>query len=350
MPTRFTRSTVAALAALLMAVLSACSGAGDSAGDAAGGSVASPRGQAASKAPAKALTRGTCWDDQQLAQALGASGFAAWVKKYAGGDATLGASMRDDAAFTGQVDCAKPHALELYDVVSLAPALTARITSYAALLDQTSALYRQVRDQVNDRCLAASAYGRAQRAAGGLPVQLGPSLSATGGLHVAWDPFPADLWGQGQKKFVCTFEQDRPGTLRFAQLTTKAVPVAARVCLNTPARYLPCTGRHQAEDVAEMILNTAIESGRINGSKAVRKGPQGPYVALSDAEYATLDKVCQTFLRSVSSGRAGVTAKAYPGSVAQWPTKTGAYVASCFAVKPFGDPPPPYVGTVFDRS
>ncbi len=349
MPTRFTRSTVAALAALLMAALTACSGA-DNAKDAADGSVASPLRQAASQAPEKALTRGTCWDDQQLAQALGAAGFSAWVQKYAGGDATLGASMRDDAAFAGRVDCAKPHALELYDVVSLTPALTARITSYAALLDQTSALYRQVRDQVNDRCLAASAYGRAQRAAGGLPVQLGPSLSATGGLHVAWDPFPADLWAKGHKKFVCTFEQDRPGTLRFAQLTTKAVPSAARVCLNTPARYLPCSGRHQAEDVAEMILNTAIDSGRINGRTAVRTGPQGKYVALSDAEYATLDKVCTTFLRSVSSGRAGVTARAYPGSVAQWPTTTGAYVASCFAVKPFGDPPPAYVGTVFDKS
>ena len=346
MPTRFTRSTVAALAALLLTALTACSGGGDTAGD----PVASPRGQAASKAPEKALTRGTCWDDQQLAQALGTDGFAAWVAKYAGGDAALGESMRDDAAFTGQVDCAKPHALELYDVVALTPALTARITSYAALLDQDSALYRQVRDQVNDRCLAASPYGRAQRAAGGLPVQLGPSLSATGGLHVAWDPFPADLWAKGQKKFVCTFEQDRPGTLRFAQLTTRAVPVAARVCLNTPARYLPCSGRHQAEDVAEMILNTAIESGRINGRKAVRNGPQGRYVALSDAEYATLDKVCRTFLRTVSSGTSGVTARAYPGSVAQWPTNTGAYVASCFAVKPFGDPPPPYVGTVFDRS
>ena len=66
---------------------------------------------------------------------------------------------------------------------------------------------------MNDRCLAGSPYGEAQRKAGGLPVQLGPSLNIDGGLHVAWDPFPADLWAKGQRKFVCTFEQDEPGTL-----------------------------------------------------------------------------------------------------------------------------------------
>ena len=52
-------------------------------------------------------------------------------------------------------------------------------------------------------------------------MQLGPSLNPRSGLHVAWDPFPADLWAEGQKKFVCTFEQDRPGTLAFADLTTR---------------------------------------------------------------------------------------------------------------------------------
>ena len=49
-------------------------------------------------------------------------------------------------------------------------------------------------------------------------MQLGPSLNVDGGLHVAWDPFPADLWAKGQQKFVCTFEQDEPGTLAFADL------------------------------------------------------------------------------------------------------------------------------------
>ena len=62
-----------------------------------------------------------------------------------------------------------------------------------------------------------------------------------------------------------------PGTVRFADLTTKKLPVAARVCLNTPRKYVPCSRRHQAEDIAEMVLNTAIEKGQITGKKAVRR-------------------------------------------------------------------------------
>jgi hypothetical protein len=307
-----------------------------------------PQRESAADKPVKTLSAGTCWSDEQLPQALGDQGFRAWVDKYADGEAALGDAMRDDAAFTQEIDCADPHSLELYNVVEVSPGLAAQVKDYADLLDQKSMLYRKVRDEVNDRCMAQSAYGRAQRKAGGLPVQLGPSLNVDGGLHVAWDPFPADLWNDGQKKFVCTFEQDTAGTLRFADLTTSRTPVAARVCLNTPGTYVHCEKKHQAEDIAEMILNTAIEKGQVNGAKAVRKGARGPYVALSDAEYAKLDKVCQTLLESVSRAKGGVEGRAYPGSAKQWPTESGAYVASCFALKPF-DPPPPIRGTVFDK-
>jgi hypothetical protein len=326
-----------AVVVLLIGTLAGCSG-----------DHAAPARKSTADQPVKTLTAGTCWGDQQLPGVLGGKAFSAWVDKYAHGDATLGNAMRDDAAFTQEIDCSEPHSLELYDVVAVSPQLTAQIKEYADLLDQKSQLYRQVRDQVNDRCMAGTAYGLAQRKAGGLPVQLGPSLNVNGGLHVAWDPFPADLWAKGQKKFVCTFEQDRPGTLEFADIATRQVPIAARVCLNTPGTYLPCSGRHQAEDIGEMILNTAIEKGQIDGKKAVRTGAKGHYVALSDAEYARLDKVCQTLLTSVSTTRGGVVGRAYPGSASQWPTDSGAYVASCFALKPY-EPPPPIKGTVFNR-
>jgi hypothetical protein len=322
--------------AVVLLVLAGCSG-----------SSAAPERESTGEKPVKTLATGTCWGSQQLPDALGAKGFAAWVDKYAGGDSGLGEAMRDDAAFTQQIDCSKPHSLELYNVVEVSPQLTSQL-SYSDLLDQKSALYRKVRDQVNDRCMAGTAYGRAQRKAGGMPVQLGPSLNVKGGLHVAWDPFPADLWAKGQKKFVCTFEQDQPGTLRFADVATSKIPITARVCLNTPGTYLPCSRRHQAEDIGEMILNTAIDDGQINGKKAVRTGAKGTYVALSDAEYAKLDRVCQTLLQSVSTTKGGVTGRAYPGSAAQWPSESGAYVASCFALKPF-EPPPPIRGTVFNR-
>jgi hypothetical protein len=325
--------------AVVLLVLAGCSG---------GGGTAAPKRESTGHEPVRTLTAGTCWGSQQLPDALGVKGFADWVEKYAHGNSTLGEAMRDDAAFSNEIACAEPHSLELYNVVAVSPRLTAQIKDYSQLLDQKSPLYRKVRDQVNERCMAGSAYGAAQRKAGGMPVQLGPSLNVKGGLHVAWDPFPADLWAKGQKKFVCTFEQEQPGTLRFADVATSKVPISARVCLNTPGTYLPCNRRHQAEDIGEMILNTAIATGQINGTKAVRTGAKGKYVALSDAEYAKLDQVCQTLLESVSTRKSGVVGRAYPGSAAQWPSDSGAYVASCFALKPY-EPPPPIRGTVFNR-
>ncbi|SDT03549.1 hypothetical protein SAMN04488570_3352 [Nocardioides scoriae] len=327
---------------LLLVLTTACGGSGDDA-------PAAPRSSAsASPEATRELRAGTCWGDQQLPQALGEEGFTAWSEKYAGGDADLAESMRDDAALTDEVDCDRAHALELYDVVELPAALDRRVTSYADLLDQDSALHDRVRDQVNDRCLAGSTYGRAQRRAGDLPVQLGPSLAPDSGLHLAWDPFPADLWEQGQRKFVCTFEQDEPGTLAFADLATRRTPVGARVCLDTPGRSVACRQPHQGEEIGEMILNTAVARGDVQGERAVRTGTDGRYVALSDAEYARLDRVCQTLYRTVSTGREDIVGRAYPGAVDQWPNDQGVYVASCFAVDGL-DPLRKVRGTVFDR-
>lgn len=316
-----------------------------------GGDDMAPKRRSTADAPVRTLTAGTCWGAEQLPEALGAEGFDAWVEKYAGGDSARGDSMRDDAAFAKEIGCAEPHSLELYDVVEVAPALTDQVRDYADLLDQKSQLYRRIRDQVNDRCMADTPYGQAQRKAGGLPVQLGPSLNVDSGLRLAWDPFPADLWAKGQHKFVCTFEQDQPGTLRVADLTTRKVPITARVCLNTPAKYVSCSGRHQAEDIAEMILNTAIEKGQINAKRAVRKGTSGAYIALSEPEYAKLDRICQTLLESVSRGTARIKAQVYPGAASQWPTDKGVYLASCFAVEPVSEPLPFLPGgTVYNRS
>jgi len=334
------RVLLLAVAVLVLGTLAGCGGSDQQA----------PERHSTPDATARTLAKGTCWSDEHLPEALGSKGFDAWVQKYAGGDAVLGDSMRDDAAYAKKIDCAVPHSVELYDVVEVSPQLTARITDYADLLDQKSELYRLVRDQVNDRCMAGSPYGRAQRRAGGLPVQLGPSLNVDGGLRLTWDPVPADLWARGQHAFVCNFEQDRPGTVRFADLATRKVPITARVCLNTPSTYVSCSDRHQAEDIGEMMLNTAIQKGQIAGRQAIRKGPQGSYVQLPDAQYARLDKVCQTLLRTVSTPRKNVRAQAYPGAASQWPTGKGVYLASCFALEPVSDPPP-YLpgGSVFDR-
>ena len=338
---------LALLVVLALVTLSGCGGNGPPKSPQVDSRVKAPD-KAQEKAPEKVLAKGTCWDDAHLPDALGEPAFADWVKAYAGGDPALGKYMRDDAAFSNRTDCAAPHSLELYNVVRLAPSLDAAVKKYADLLDHKSALYRKISAQVSSRCLAASPYGRAQRKAGGIDVELSPWLGAAAGLHLAWDPFPADLWEKGQRRFVCTFQQDKPATLGFADVTTAKVPIAARVCLNTPRKYRSCKGEHQAEVIGELTLNKAIAKGQVAGRKAISKGPDGDFVVLSDPQYAKLDKVCQTFLDLVSDVGGGVAARAYPGEVSQWPTKEGDYVASCFALKPF-EPPPMITGTVFDR-
>lgn len=330
------------LAALLLAlVLSGCSGGSET-----------PEATEPAPEPPRQLAAGTCWTDTQLPAALGEEGFAALVEEHAGDDPerrdARAEAMRDDAAFTEEVDCAEPHALELYAVVGLPRSLDRRISSYADLLDQDSALHGLVRDAVNQRCLADSAWGRAERKAGAPRVQLGPALAEDGGYALAWDPFPAEMWEDGQRRFVCTFEQEEPGTVMFADLRTDRLPQRARVCLDVPGTTVPCGRPHQAEEIGEMILNAAVAGGAIDARRAVREGDDGRYVALSEREYARLDRACEVLYRAVSTGRPDVEAQAFPGSVDQWPNDEGVYVASCFALKPF-DPPPKFRGTVFDR-
>lgn len=332
-----TRFALPVVAALL--VLTGCSG-------------SSPDDDAAPTAepttPRAELTAGTCWTAEQLPQALGGDGFADWTAEYADGDERLAEAMKDDASFREQVDCAEPHALELYAMVGLPPALDRRVSSYADLLDPTTPLAGRVRDAVNARCLADSVWGRAQSAADAPAVQLGPALRSDGGLRLAWDPVPADLWADGQRQFVCTLEQASPGTLMFDDLATAEVPTSERVCLDIPGRQVPCGRPHQAEEIGEMVLNTAIADGDIDARRAERRGGDGPYVALSDREYERLDAACSALLSRVSTGRPDLEAQSFPGAVDQWPTDDGVYVASCFALKPF-DPPPKFRGTVFDR-
>lgn len=332
-----TRLALPVAAALLL--LGGCSGSSSDDDPAPSAEASTPRAE---------LAAGTCWTDEQLPEALGADGFADWTEQYADGDDRLAEAMLDDASFNEQVDCAEPHALELYDVVGLPPALDRKVTSYADLLDRTTPLSRKVRDAVNGRCLAGSVWGQAQRASDAPAVQLGPALKSDGGLRLAWDPVPADLWADGQRQFVCTLEQASPGTVMFDDLATKAVPQRERVCLDIPGRQVPCGRPHQAEEIGEMVLNTAIADGAIDADRAKRRGGDGPYVALTDAEYARLDKACTALLSRVSTGRPDLEAQSFPGAVDQWPNDDGVYVASCFALKPF-DPPPKFRGTVFDK-
>lgn len=332
-----------ALLTVLLLVLSACGGNGS------GGtkpSAAKPRPTAAKQ---MVPTKGSCWSAEHLPAALGEKGFAALAKKYAGTEQKRVEALRDDAAFTEPKDCAAPHELEVYNVVSISPALAAKVTSYTDLLDRDSALYREIRNEVNDRCVAGTPYARAERDAGNMPAQLAPALAAESGLHLAWDPVAPGLWEGGQRQFVCTFEQEQPGTVRFADLATRRAPAQARVCVKNADDYVPCSEPHTAEAIGEMILNTAISKKLVNAQAAVKKTPEGTHVTLAPAEYARLDKVCQSLLDRVSRKSGRLRASAYPGSIEQWPTPRGSYIAICFAVSP-DNPPKPLVGTVFNKA
>lgn len=329
-----------ALLTVLILVLGACGGGN-------GSKPAAPKPSPSAKQIAP--TKGSCWSAEHLPAALGEKKFAALAKKYAGTEEKRIEALRDDAAFTEPKDCATPHELEVYNVVSVSPALAAKITTYADLLDRDSALYREIRNEVNDRCVSGTPYARAERDAGNMPAQLAPALSAESGLHLAWDPVAPSLWEDGQQQFVCTFEQEQPGTVRFADLATRRAPAQARVCVKSADDYVPCTEPHTAEAIGEMILNTAIGKGLINAEAAVKKTAAGTHVTLAPAEYARLDKVCQSLLDRVSRKSGRLRASAYPGSIEQWPTPRGSYIAICFAVSP-DNPPRPLVGTVFDKA
>ena len=110
MTTRASRLVLGVLLSVLVGVLAGCGG---------DDSPESPRAKASAKAPEKELVKGTCWDNDQLPDVLGEDAFDDWVEKYAGGDADLGDSMRDDAAFNKLIACTEPHSLELYNVVEL---------------------------------------------------------------------------------------------------------------------------------------------------------------------------------------------------------------------------------------
>ena len=62
-----------------------------------------------------------------LPDVLGEDAFADWVQEYAGAEESLGESMRDDAAFENEIDCAAPHSLELHAIAELPKALAAQV-------------------------------------------------------------------------------------------------------------------------------------------------------------------------------------------------------------------------------
>ena len=226
----------------------------------------------------------------QLPDALGEDGFGAWVEKYAGGDTTSATSMRDDAAFSKAIGAPSRTRWSSTTSSARGPRLTAGHGVRRPARPE-HALYRQVRDR-STTAASRSAYGAAQRRRAACRCS---SALAERRRRPArrLGPVPGGPVGEGPAEVRVHLRAGRPGTLLFADLATRKTPIAARVCVDTPRPYVPCSaapGRGHRRDDPEH----RDRAGRDHRPRGRPQGPNGQYVAPSDAEYAKLDRVCQT--------------------------------------------------------
>jgi hypothetical protein len=244
-------------------------------------------------------------------------------------------SLGDDPAWTDAVDCSEPHEIEVYGIVALPPALDDAVGSYADLVIPGTRVYREVDNEVTRGC--AVAFDPAAAASRGVPLSVDviPAWSQDAGVALVWAPSPAAAWDQGEHTFACLFEQSRPGTVRLADVSSAAFPAAGRVCLMGTA-FVPCGSRHDAERIATIRLDRAVDEGQVAGARAVDEAGR---VDIGDDAWRALDGVCQRYLDAVAPDHDAAlrgVANTYPEL---YPDADGHYTALCAAQAPFGSAP-----------
>ena len=322
------------LLALLAAVVLVLAGCAEAPGQRpGGGSGASPAGDVA---------EGTCW----TADLLGADPqrVLALAKQY---DVPYHVAARAVSAwpsFGHGVPCTDDHAVEVVSVLRL-PALDARLTDYATLLRDRSALAGTVARSVAQGCMSrplAAAVARTR-----LPnAVMEPALPA--GATLGWAPAPPEQWRAGKRVFACTLTWKHPGETRYAALFTKALPTGMRTCIDSRSLlYVDCARGHDRERIAVIEAREAVASGAFPGPKAIRQGPQGRYLDVPDDAWARLDAACTAYLRAVS------TTKRLTGvanvDVDEWPTPDGSFPIHCDADRPPDEKSLVSRGSVYDR-
>jgi hypothetical protein len=244
-------------------------------------------------------------------------------------------SLGDDPAWTDPVDCSEPHEIEVYGIVSLPAAIDGAVGSYADLVTPGTRVYRAVEDEVTRGC--AVAFDPAAAASRGAPLSIDviPFWSQDAGVAIAWAPSPAAAWDQGEHTFACLFEQSHPDTVRLADVSTADFPVTGRVCLRGTA-FVSCGQRHDAERIATIRLDRAVDQGQVAGARAVDDAGR---VDIGVDAWRALDGVCQRYLDAVAPdhdpGLRGV-ANTYPEL---YPDPDGHYAVMCSAQAPFGSSP-----------
>ena len=312
-------SPVLTLAALTLAALmlaAGCSkggglpGLGDSSGTDTSGSTT--------------LAEGTCWtaarlgDDPQDVLELSS--------RFAVEYLVAARALADRPSFSGRLDCDEDHAVEVYKVLRL-PKLDAQLGDYAALLRTGTPLYDEVARSVARGCMS-DALAKAATSSGLPGAVMSPALPR--GASLGWSPGAPDAWAGGQRVFACTLTWADPESIGYGTVFTKQFPTGKRTCIDSEAlAYVDCARRHDRERVAVIEARAAVAAGDFPGPKAIRNGPDGRYLSVSDARWKKLDAACTSYLRSVS------TTKQLTGianvDVDEWPAPGGSYPIYCEA-------------------
>lgn len=307
-----------------------------------GCSAGKPGGDGGDEQPLVKLAAGTCWSSEVLGSDEKA---IAGLAEDAGVDPEAARTvMANRPAFTEPENCAADHPVEVYQVVEV-PGLVSQLTSYGSLLRTDLPLYRRLSRVVQEACMRPVLARAAARST--LPgLLMTPALPD--GMHVSWAPPSPDQFAAGQRVFACLFHQEPAGRIMYADVFTRAFPTGLRTCiLSKRLLYVDCARKHDRERIAVLQARVAVKAGAFPGRKAIRKGPQGRYLAASATKYAALDRTCTTYLRSIS------TTKKLTG-IAEidldfWPADDGSYPIVCEADTRPNQAPLITKGSVYNR-
>lgn len=274
---------------------------------------------------------GTRFGDEAASQLARERGFGAGAA----------AQLADDPVWSGSTSCREPHQIEVYGTVRLPHDLDASIDSYADLVDVTTPLYRAVRDNVVSQCAAKSPLIASVAADTSLDLDIVPFIGSDTIGRRAWDPVPADVWSDGDRSFVCSYQQPAATTLIYDDILTGGFPTEGRSCLSQD-QFVACDQMHDTERVALFIVDRSVDRGMLPGQGA--RTADG-MVDLGAAEWTVLDDVCQRYLNAVApnapDGIFGV-ADTYPEL---YPNEYGSFNIMCLARSPFGTAPTSMVMT-----
>jgi hypothetical protein len=238
-------------------------------------------------------------------------------------------------AWTDPVECGEPHEIEVYGLVSLPEAVDSEIRSYASIVDPGTRTFRDVDAAVDHACAPSFGPAGAAMKTSGLDVDVQPAWAADVAASLTWAPMPPSAWDAGDRTFACLFEQAEPGTVRLSDVASGAFPSAGRICLMQTA-FVPCGHRHDAERIAILTVNRAVERGQIVGAAAVDDSGQ---LNLGTQTWTSLDRVCERYLDAAAprhpSGLRGV-ANTYPEL---YPGADETFTVLCSAQAPFGSAP-----------